>query len=49
MRETFGVDPNLVLIKIREMNHMGADLRIPDEADACFFKRLSCDARYVES
>ena len=42
MGRLFGVDPNLVLIKMREMNRMGENLYIPDEADSCFFKRLSC-------
>lgn len=43
MGRLFGVDPNLVLIKMREMNRMGADLYIPDEADSCFFRHLSCE------
>ncbi|ERL25327.1 ImmA/IrrE family metallo-endopeptidase [Mitsuokella sp. oral taxon 131] len=44
----FGVDHNLVLIKMQEMNRMGANLYIPDSADACFFKHLSCEPGYDE-
>ena len=38
------VMPELVLIKVQELNRMGyEDLRLPDEPDACFLAKVGCD------
>ena len=35
--------PDLLLIKVQEMNRLGYDFKLPVEPDSCFFKKIRCD------
>lgn len=39
--QTLGVDVNLLLIKLKEMQHLGMDLSLPFEPDATFFNKYN--------
>lgn len=40
MSQEMGVDINLMLIKLQEMNHLGYDFNIPLEHDSRFFRKI---------
>ena len=41
--------PELVLIKIQEMNRMGyTNLRLPNIPDSCFLAKIKCDTRIID-
>lgn len=43
MAQNMGVDINLMLIKLQEMNHLGYDFNIPLQHDSRFFRNLKGD------